>query len=190
LFISEAEAHRRLSSPKNLKNILSPRSESAQTDVSAKTPPGPDQPISGEVADPVLFAEDAQTKQEIIEKQKIIALSLIKQGVSKSEVCKQLNIEYSVLCSFTEQIGQAVAKGTERIRELAIDRMMIALGLMTQDKFENASLNDLNRSVKALSQVISSTDPNVVHATQQNVSFVIHTPERKALDSYTNIVDV
>ena len=210
MFITPEEAQRRLNSPNNLKNIIpsSVSNHSAHADAPRaevfreKNLPQPDSSpsFSSDASDlgpsshnpsPQNSEPDIKLKTpvDIDNRMKIIAQALIKQGVSEREVSRHLNITVQTLRSISEQDSKKVSSSIEKIRELAIDRLMIALGLMTQDKFENASLKELTNACGQLSKVISQTDPNLVQGEHNNVQFIIHAPIARSIKDY-QIIDV
>jgi len=161
--ISNEELQRRLNSTKNLTNILSNRQPNAKVLPMYKhTPPAP---------------------PEI----KKTAAILVGLGASVDSVKKELHLSDKQVRSATEQFADAVASAQDRVRNLALDKLMIALGLMTQDKFENASLKDLSTSAAALAKVADKMQPRETQG--DRVQFIVHVPQAKSLGQY-KVVDV
>lgn len=113
---------------------------------------------------------------------KVIAATLIAQGEKTADVCKEFNL--SPKQARAELHNPAVTASIERVRSLALDKLLITMGLMTQEKFENASLKDLSSVAANLSRVIDKTGER----DQTNiVQFVVHAPQAKSLSQYKTI---
>jgi hypothetical protein len=162
MFITNDEAQRRLNSVKNLTNSLKEVQSGAAVPEVVHKPlvtPGSPAPLG----------------------LKTIAQSLIAQGEKRADVQAAFNLSAGQTRTGDEQ---RVAHTIERVRDLALDKMLIAMGLMTQDKFENASLKDLGAVTAHLSRVIEKTQPR---ESGTNVQFVIHAPAQKSLGMYRTI---
>jgi hypothetical protein len=213
MFITEQEARRRLNSAKNLANSLSssgvkPENGSVKLSDPLRTE-AKNQKISATSHTPVLNEnrESRENRESIFkesiskeiskeniskennDKLKIIAKSLAAQGVPDNTISTELNISRKdIISPESKEVSKRVRANMDRIHDLATDRLMIALGLMTQDKFEDAILRDLNGSVVALSKVIEQTRPREEDE-KIGVQFIVHAPESKKLKQY-NIIDV
>ena len=164
MFITAEEMNRRLGSNKNL---------------SPSVPVPTDNPL------PKNSATKDNPKEDVPESLKTLAASLVAQGVSESIVCKEFSVKPKDIQSM---IGTTtVSKNTERIRELALNKLLIALGLMTADKYENASLKDLSTNVTALSRVIEKTSD--VTALGSRVQFFVYAPDQRSIQDY-KVIDV
>lgn len=200
MFISEKEAQRRLKSIKNLSNSLNfsgaPGKNGSVAATSGPVSYRTEAVNAGTFATshtPVISGIPSGIPQENISKEnndklKIIAKSLATQGVADSAISAELNIPKSDILSSDKEVSARMRAGVDRIHDLAINRMMIALGLMTQDKFEDAILRDLNGSISALSKVIDQTRPKDEDE-KIGVQFIVHAPESKKLKQYS-IIDV
>jgi hypothetical protein len=205
LFLTPAEAQRRLNSVNNLKNLLDKNkldvcSEhplpavpySAQTGslgscvsavecLVAPTVPQPTQAPSDSVVNAKPFPENKALK--------IIGKSLVAQGVAETIVSAEFNIDKKDLRSRDNFADGKVSESISRIRELALDKMLIALGLMTVDTLEKAPLKELNSSVVALSKVIGQTTPAGEIGSLDSVRFIVHTPVTRTLQQF-EVLDV
>lgn len=161
MFISEEELNRRLNSEKNLAQRFCPQVFPIPASESPK-----------------------QEGQETPENLKVLGSSLIKQGVPERTVCKEFNINPSDIRSADEQ---RVTSSLDRVRELALDRLLIGLKLMTPDKFADANFKDVSNAVANLSRVVEKTSPR--ESLNVGVQFIVHTPPQKSLGSY-QVVDV
>lgn len=164
MLISEAEMNRRLNSTKNLVNSLASKDRQNQTIVRKPlvkhTPPAPEQ-------------------------LKNTAATLVALGEKTSIVCAELGLSPKQVYSAKNAVQ--VQNTLDRVRELALDKTLIALGLMTDDKFANANLKDLSTVAANLSRVVDKMSPR--ESLSQTVQFIVHSPETKSLGSY-RVVDV
>ena len=166
--ITQAEFERRLNSSKNLAASLPvARSNSAPT---AKVLPIKQAPKK--TLDPVT---------------RTVAAILANSGDKKSAIASQFNINQSQITSAqnSSKIKDRVSSGTERVRELALDRTMKALGLMTDDKFADANLRELSAVARDMSRVVESTTEKVVN--DSRLQIIIQAPAQKTEDHYKTI---
>jgi hypothetical protein len=113
---------------------------------------------------------------------KILAAALVASGAAASDVGKELGLSLKQVAS--EKNNPVVLDTMERVRNLALDKMLIAMGLMTQDKFENATLKDLAATCGSLSRVIEKTQSR---DSGPIVQFIVHAPQAKSMGSYQTI---
>lgn len=85
----------------------------------------------------------------------------------------------------SKKVQKNISAGLERIQELAIDKMMEALGLMTPEKFADASLKDLSAVTRDMSRVIENTREKRDGDSQLQI--IIHAPSQKSEDSYLTV---
>ncbi len=168
--ISQEELERRLNSSKNLSASL-PKSPAS------KAPTAKIQPIEPKVRkhlDPALRA---------------VSAILANTGDKKSHVASQFNINpwqiSSAQHSSKQDIKDRVSAGTERVRELALDKLMSALGLMDQDKFERANLRELSAVARDMSRVVECTTEKVVN--DSRLQIIIQAPSQKTEDHYKTL---
>lgn len=167
--ISQAELERRLSSSKNLANSV-PASQPPKINIQ------PIQPIN-----------KPEPKKHLDPITRTVAAVLKNSGDLDS--LKDLNIKPGQIKSSqnSPKIAGAVSAGTERVRELALDKLMSALGLMTEEKFENASLRELSGVARDMSRVVESTSEK--SAENNRLQIIINAPSQKTEDSY-RVIDV
>ena len=173
MFISEAELQRRLSSHKNIATILPSRPSVFNKPSAFQRPVS-----SGAVApEPESVTQDpAKLAPDVVA---VIGASLVQQGVSQETVCKELSVA-------PDQIKQAnpkrVQSSIDRVRELAIDRLMITLGLMKPEMLESASLKELSNCTANLSRVLGKTAPRELN--DNRVQFMVYSPAIRRLDDF------
>lgn len=122
---------------------------------------------------------------------KIVAGSLASQGESPSQIAREFGLSTSQVNSaknsYNPKIRGPIQSSLERVQELAIEKLMLALGLMTSDKFETANLKDLSIITANLSRVIEkTTEHNDAAASFQ---LIIYAPEQRTERSY-RVIDV
>jgi methylphosphotriester-DNA--protein-cysteine methyltransferase len=160
MFITEQEMQRRLSSEKNLVNLFaSAKNLVEHKNMHVYTPPA--------------------SKVE-----KIIAASLVAQGESVKDVVAATGLSPKQIAS--EKHAPEVKKTVDRVKELALEKTLIALGLMTQEKFENANLKDLAVAASSTAKVYERISER---ENASSVQFIIHAPQVKNLSQY-KVIDV
>ena len=164
MIIDEKELQRRLNSNRNLVNSVLPKPASVPS-VS---------PVSS------INKEEKPASNDM----RVLGASLIRQGVPEAIVCKEFKLTHKEVRSANEQ---RVGSNIDKIREIALEKLLIGLGLMTQDKFENADLKVLSQSVTAISRVLERTSEKENNST--TVQFVVHTPESRPVSGY-RVIDV
>ena len=178
MFISEAELQRRLGSVKNIATILPSRPSAFNRPSAFQRPISPDQSAPVPVTqDP--GSSDQEAAKLAPDVVAVIGASLVQQGVPQDTVCKELAIAPG-------QINKAdpkkVQSSIDRVRELALDRLMIALGLMTPTMLESASLKELSNATANLSRVLDKTAPK--EYSDNRVQFMVYSPEIRRLDAF------
>jgi hypothetical protein len=171
--ISQAELLRRLGSSKNLGNSL-PGS------LTESIPPAPEpQP------------EPEQTKK-ISNGLRIVVGSLAKQGEKPAEIAREFGISVGQVTSAKHsenpKISGPINKSIERVQELAIEKTMMALGLLESTKMENSSARDISYIAASLSKIVANTRP-AEKAEDTKIQLVVYAPQQKAVNDY-RILDV
>lgn len=166
--IDEKELERRLNSSKNLANTLS-------------------NPIVEKVK--VIPIEKDKHSSPLSENEQILAGTLAFQMPVK-DVARELNITPSQV-SYAKNTTNPKVKGPiqatiGRVQELALDKMMQALGLMSEEKFTNASLKDLSIVAANMAKIVEKTTQSDAVA---SVQLIIYAPEMKRESSY-KVIDV
>jgi len=159
---------RRLSSPKNLVRSMSDKQRAGNASLifaTAKTR-GPE--------------ADAATRTVAA------ILAATKTPEAKKDL-KDLDITPAQISSAknSPKIADKTKAGNERVRELALDKLMQALGLMDDDKFERASLKELSTVARDMSRVVESTSPRDQRTPAMQI--IIHAPSQKSEDSYLTV---
>jgi hypothetical protein len=170
LFISESELQRRLNSSKNLTAVVRPC-------------------VSEKESHKVQIIHEPMVRQtpDAPEEVRKIAATLSGVGEKVVDIAAALNLSPSQVHSAIKKFDFPNKNSTERLKELALDKTMIALGLMTQEKFENASLKDLSTVAANLSRVMERCSPREIG--NNTVQFIVHAPAQKSLGNY-EVIDV
>lgn len=165
MVISKEELQRRLNSQKNFQAVLDQRVPQKPV---VKVQPKPKQ------VQAVPAPRDAR----------IVAGALAATGVPQKTIAREFGLT-------TNQVQKAqklpeVRSTVERVKEIALDKLMASLNLMTEDKFENSSLKDLSAVAANLSRVVERTTPQENNTTLQ---LIVYAPEQKTERSY-KVLDV
>jgi len=100
-------------------------------------------------------------------------------GISKSVVRESMDSKNPV-------VRDGVDSAIEKVQNLALDRLITSLGLMTNDRLEGGSLKELSRVSTDMSRIVANTAPRSQVA---NVQLVIYSPTQRDEKSY-DIIDV
>ena len=111
---------------------------------------------------------------------KTVAASLVRQGVPEVTVCKEFNITPRDVRAADES---KVSASLARVRELALDRLLITLGLMTPDMLASASLKELSTNTANLSRVLDKTAPKEMN--DNRVQFLVYAPGPRRMDAFS-----
>lgn len=169
--INQAELERRLQSPNNLTRSLP-----------GSTVYVPDNDnVTFEKKEPRPKAKEPPLPTET----KILAGSMVRQGLPAKDVADSLSITVgqvnSAKNSKDPRVQAAINYSLERVQELAIDKLMQAMGLMTIEKFETASLKDLSIVSANMSRIIEKTR---VQEDGTRIQLVIYAPEMRKQSGY------
>lgn len=189
--IDEKELERRLGSKKNLANtLLPPRSNI--TDIPAQSIPSvTDNPIPVIHDDTKVISIQKADRAPKLDTNTRIMAGVLGHQMPAREIAAEMNITVGQVNGAKNTKDPSIAiprqKALDKIQELALDKMMYALGLMTPDKFQNASLKELSIVTANMARLVESTSPNGDSDTR--VQLVIYAPEVKNEKSY-KIMDV
>lgn len=84
------------------------------------------------------------------------------------------------------EVRDGVNTALERVRSLALDKLMNSMCLMTDDKMNAASVRELSAVAANMSRVVERTGPR---DSGSNVQLVIYAPQLRKEDHY-QVVDV
>jgi transcriptional regulator with XRE-family HTH domain len=167
--ITQAELERRLGSSKNL----------------ARTLPGEENPNSKFPESTVVYPEKGSPSPRLSTGLRIVAGSLSAQGEKTSEVASEFGITPSQVIaaknSKDPKVSSGITRSIEKVQELAIDKMMLALGLMSADKMEGTPLKDLSIIAANMGRIIEKTR---IHEEDERVQLIIYAPEPRTPRSY------
>jgi|SRR5271157_2016787 len=175
--IDQQEMERRLNSNKNLANKFPP---SAAGKVPVEFPK---ENIKVVPIEPEKRVSPANTNT------RILAGTLAKQQPAR-EVATALNLTIDQVYKAKTTRNPAVANGRDaainRVQELALEKTIQALGLMTDEKFFNANLKDLSIVAANMSRIIEKTSDR---ENSTSIQLVVYTPEQRTEKSY-KVLDV
>jgi hypothetical protein len=168
--IDAQEMERRLNSNKNLANKFSV----------SKSPVEPEK-IKVISIEPEKRTPPADTNT------RILAGTLSRQQPAK-EVAAALNLTIDQVYKAKNSKNPAVANGRDaaisRVQELALEKTIQALGLMTDEKFFNANLKDLSIVAANMARVVEKT---AAKESSTSIQLVVYTPEQRSERSYRTI---
>jgi hypothetical protein len=177
--ITQEELSRRLSSEVNLANSLPVLGVPSKGER-----PGEPRDLNHEQAVPL-------TPAKLSKGSKILAGSLARQGENVKEIASSLGLSTSQVNSAKNskkpEIKGPIQSSLDRVSELAIDKLMTVLNLMTTDLFIGTNIKDLSIIGANMSRIIDKirTPADVVAPMQ----LIIYAPEQRAERSY-KVVDV
>lgn len=167
--ITQEELERRLKSPKNLSKTLSV-------------------PIMEETSRVIPIEKGKRSEPLTIPQQ--ITVGTLAHQMSGVEVAKEFGITpaqvYGAKHSNNPSVKGPIQATISRVQELALDKMMQALGLMTEEKFTNASLKDLSIVSANMAKIIEKT---TMREDDSKVQILIYAPEMRKESSY-KMIDV
>jgi hypothetical protein len=173
MFISKEELNRRLNSSKNLATVLPQAAPKTAPCVQSDIPSVPNSITPDEVLPSV---------QTIPPSVRSLAVSLVMQGAKINDVARQFSVPVDIITKGLKNPDDKVVDSMQRVRELALDRLLIALGLMTPDKFESAPFKELTNSVGHLARVLDKTAPSITN--DNRVQYLVYAPPARSLDQY------
>jgi hypothetical protein len=147
--------------------------------------------LSSQQADSITPPEPpaAEPKPKVPHSLKIVAGSLAHQMPAK-DVAGGLGLSVSQVNSYKyskdPKVQAGISEALGRVQELAIEKMMQALGLMTFDKMEGSNIKDLSIVAANMGRIIEKTR---VSETDTRTQLVIYAPEIREQRSY-RVIDV
>ena len=171
MLLDREEMERRLGSSKNLLNNLPPRDNSVRV-----------HPNHGGRA---IGSKNAPTSLKII-------AGVLAKTEKVSEVAEALDLSPKVVESSknskNEEIRSAVEHTTERIRDMALEKLMASLGIINGETLANVSAKDASTVAKNLAGVVNQLSPREQSGLGQ-VSLVLYAPKQRNEDHY-NVIDI
>jgi hypothetical protein len=171
MIISEQELQRRLNSQNNLAVSLSIDSSDAVA--------------LEEKVEVINIPKREQTPQVKDAGMRIVAGVLAHTQTIKS-VAQELNLTPNQVKSAKNSVLIAPARNNaiDRVRELALDKLVQALNLMDEEKFTNADLKTLSRTAAEMSRVVEKLSDK---REESSTKLVIYAPSLKAERNYGEI---
>ena len=185
MFLTNEQANARLNSEKNLALRFARAIQE-----NAKDPEG----LTNERAiDPESFPTNTITEKVIPlngknrinltkEERTNIAISTRTGVESQTEIARANNINlltvHNITSGKTKGIDEArVKEVTNSVRDLALERLMASLGLLSDDKLSGCSAKDLSVIASNMGRVVDKIRDKV--ETPDNINFIIYSPELK-----------
>ena len=167
MFLTESQAEERLRSEKNLARRFGPEKEIEPTraTITEVTP-------LSRGRNKVALSEEVRTE---------IAIRA-RAGETQTELAE----EFSLVPSTIHCIEKGKTKGIDEkkvdadldiVKDKALDRLMVSLGLLTDDKLSGCSAKDLSVIASNMGRVVEKIQPKAEQP--DNINFIIYTPELK-----------
>ena len=149
--ITQEELKRRLGSQNNLINILGNKDSAEKT-----------------------YKQEEKAK----ESEKVV-LGVLAASVRPDKVAAEFGLDkFEVIDNSKDpDIKPKVEYSVKRLQELALEKTMAALGLITDDRLQGAELRELVNAASQFSRIVERTTPKVDSGNQQvNINFFAPTP--------------
>ena len=167
MIINKTELERRLASSKNVVNKLD------HTIVADKPKNG-----NGKVRGPAVPVSVKITAGALARQTNVKDVSA-ELGISPGVVRDSMN-------STNPVVRQGVDTALDRVRELAIDKLMESLRLITPEKMDKTSAKELSTIAANMSRVVEKTSPREQNA---NVQLIVYAPQQREEKQY-RVIDV
>lgn len=209
MFISEEELRKRIGSESNLLNII--RKVPPPITPSNLTVPEFDPPLVKENLPEETNRQRAarhargEIKQETRHGEYVVnpnidndilrsTIGILASQTSSQQVQKEFGLTKNQVTgakkSKKKSIQDRIESGKNKISELAIDRLMETLGLISTDKLINVSAKDLSTISSNLANVVQkSKEADKMQRAGANVTLSIYAPEVTSSDKY-RVIDV
>jgi hypothetical protein len=163
MILTERQAEERLKSENNLANRFS---SSNQKSVTIKEIPIPKLGREGTL--------NRDTRNEIAIRSKL--------GEKGSDLAQEFNVTNSAVSNLKNDKVKGVdeiliSETMTKVRDKALDRLMMSMGLITDDKLSGCSAKDLSVIASNMGRVVEKTLPKA--ESHDHVSLIIYTPELK-----------
>ena len=165
MLVDREELERRLKSPKNLLNTLPTRATACVVHK------GNGNGRSGAVA-------------PVPDSIKIIAGVLAKTESTK-EICAALDIAPRQIQSRNPKIVAAINRTTEKIRDLALEKLMASLGIIDDETLSSCSAKDASTVARNLAGVVEKLSPK--DAVASGATLIIYAPQPREEKHYQTI---
>jgi len=163
MILDREELERRLSSPKNLVNFLDRSCAPSHS-------PG------------------AKARASVVVRAVAGALAI---QSSVPDVAENLglteNVVRGAVHSKNPEIRDRITGATERVRELALDRLLESLGLLTVEKVSSAGAKDISAIAANMSKVVDHVTPKQIGG---NVQLILYAPKGQQREEDYEIVEV
>ena len=165
--IDKAELDRRIASTKNVVNRLNGKPTTVHKPIEKPNVRGPNVPTEVKV---VAGALAVQTSVREASEALDVSMGVVREAKNSSN----------------PEVKQGVSDALERVRDLALDKLMNSLDLMTNEKLNEGSAKDLAVVAANMSRVVEKTSPRAEAA---NVQLVVYAPQQRQEKQY-KVVDV
>ena len=185
MFLSQEEAERRLNSPENLLNKLAP----AESNKGKNDEPRGKQDPTYKPADTEKSSETGQLIREFPtirgrpsdheERAREAALRLAAKSDRTGAVGYYISGNEQIIkrASPDSLAFQKAAERLEEVRDIALEKLILAVNNMTEDKFKKADLKDLSTVAVNLGRVVEKASPSESIRAGEQTNIVIYAPQ-------------
>jgi len=172
MIVDQEELNRRLSSARNLANSLDRSCVAPSNTGRRESPP----------------ASPATKRAPVVVRATAGALAL---QSSVPQVAKEFHLSENTVREATHahnpDVRGRVEGALEKVRDLAIEKTMESIGLLTPEKLGKSGARDLSVVAANMSRVIDNVSPKQVGG---NVTLVLYTPQAQRVEADFEVVEV
>ena len=162
MFLNEENARNRLNSSENLANKIRALRENKKL----------------EIKGPVAFVREGKDLPRLPESVKEEIVERANSGIeTQKEIARDLGITQGAVTYLKRSRNEAKSQEQridEDIKNLAVEKMMLAMGLITEDKLARIKAQDLASVAASMSKVVSNVSPR---NQAPLVNLVVYAPE-------------
>jgi DNA-binding XRE family transcriptional regulator len=213
MFITGEEARRRAASPDNLANLFninktkaererSLNAKDAQSGISKTEEEGSSIGTKEQESESIQSLSTGLEHRELrspgqrrswlpTEERTQIAIAASTSGRSQEEIAQEHGISRQAVAQIKAGSGlrdeKALEDAIELAREKALNRLMCALGLLTDDKISSCDAKAISHIAANMAKVVEKTMPD--DKKQQVVQLIVYAPEQRSEKSF-NVVEI
>src|ERR1035441_432932 len=199
MFLTQDQAESRLNSEKNLalrfakdpeKLLTCVKDPDVQADVQASR--DPESLPTNTVTEKVIPLSGKNRVNLTTEERTNIAIQTRLGTQTQTELARanglQLQTVHNITTGKTKGIDEErIKEVTNKVRDLALERLMSSLGLLSDDKLSGCSAKDLSVIASNMGRVVEKIQDKV--ESPDNINFIIYSPELKQERAF-NVIEV
>jgi|ERR1039458_6118796 hypothetical protein len=193
MFLTQDQAEARLNSERNLALKFNPNKES-QNDTSVRNNARAmlEPPVTNTITEKVITLSGKNRINLTRDERTNIAISARTGTQTQTELARANNLQlltvHNIASGKTKGIDEErVKQVTNAVRDLALERLMASLGLLTDDKLTGCSAKDLSTIASNMGRVVEKIQDKAEQP--DNINFIIYSPELKQERAF-NVIEV